>query len=38
MVKLVPAFIDPPSPFTSLKEWQDFRDEMERLAPCTPAV
>ncbi len=28
---IAPALIDPPSPFASLAEWQEYRDELDRL-------
>jgi len=29
--KIVPAFIDPPSPYAPLAEWVAFRAELERM-------
>ena len=33
-----PAFIDPPGPYATLKEWIDYREELRRINGLKPFI
>ncbi|WP_181181249.1 hypothetical protein [Mesorhizobium sp. B1-1-5] len=35
---MLDAFVDPPSPFAPLEEWEAFRDDVAAVVPRTPEI